>query len=584
MASLLDMTVRFGADTAQYKRALKKTKQDTDQWSGQITNAMKNLSGVIAGAFSVGAVVDFGRQAVQAYNESAQAEAKLLTALKGREGAMERLKAVAGELQKKTLFDDDATVQAMAFLAQLRLTENEIRTIIPLVQDFAQAQNMELGEAAKLVAKSIGSSTNALKRYGVEIEGAVGSSDRLTSAVDALNKMVGGQAVAAAEAGTGAVTQLNNAWGDFMENIGSHIVPGLNTLGKAGNEALTFMSSEKLGFMMKFAWLVAGIKPSLEAMAVAVKDSFQATNLLAAKSTEELKKERDALKELLDSWTDQTEARKESVKQYEALNLEIAKRTIATINETNAIEAQKKAEAALNAQRLRERNAGTSGISIRPGYDTEGLQIANPITPGLIEEVSINGDKFNKELKDWQNDLARQLESVNSMIEGAMADIAATFAEGLGNAIVTGDWKNLFKSILAVVADFMSQLGKALMAMGVAQIVAKKAISSFNGYAMIGAAAALLVAAGALKAVMDKGMDEPRKFASGGIVSSPTLAMVGEYAGANRNPEVIAPLSDLQRILGTGAQVVTVHGKLYGADLLISNERSSYQRSRIRGF
>ena len=38
-------------------------------------------------------------------------------------------------------------------------------------------------------------------------------------------------------------------------------------------------------------------------------------------------------------------------------------------------------------------------------------------------------------------------------------------------------------------------------------------------------------------------------FASGGIVSAPTLAMVGEYNGARSNPEVIAPLSDLQSMI-----------------------------------
>ena len=39
------------------------------------------------------------------------------------------------------------------------------------------------------------------------------------------------------------------------------------------------------------------------------------------------------------------------------------------------------------------------------------------------------------------------------------------------------------------------------------------------------------------------------KFADGGVVSGPTLAMVGEYAGASGNPEVIAPLDKLRGML-----------------------------------
>jgi len=39
-------------------------------------------------------------------------------------------------------------------------------------------------------------------------------------------------------------------------------------------------------------------------------------------------------------------------------------------------------------------------------------------------------------------------------------------------------------------------------------------------------------------------------FAEGGIVSGPTLGIVGEYAGARSNPEVIAPLNKLQAMIG----------------------------------
>lgn len=41
-------------------------------------------------------------------------------------------------------------------------------------------------------------------------------------------------------------------------------------------------------------------------------------------------------------------------------------------------------------------------------------------------------------------------------------------------------------------------------------------------------------------------------FAKGGIVSGPTLGLVGEYAGASHNPEVIAPLSELRKHLNAG--------------------------------
>ena len=41
------------------------------------------------------------------------------------------------------------------------------------------------------------------------------------------------------------------------------------------------------------------------------------------------------------------------------------------------------------------------------------------------------------------------------------------------------------------------------------------------------------------------------KFASGGIISGPTLGLIGEYSGARSDPEVVAPLSHLQNMLGS---------------------------------
>lgn len=99
--------------------------------------------------------------------------------------------------------------------------EAQIKAVIPLVQDLATAKGMNLSNAADLVAKTLGSSTNALARYGIEVKGTIGSTERLDSLVNGLNNAFGGQAKAAAETGVGALKQLQNAYGDLLETIGS---------------------------------------------------------------------------------------------------------------------------------------------------------------------------------------------------------------------------------------------------------------------------------------------------------------------------------------------------------------------------
>jgi hypothetical protein len=71
-------------------------------------------------------------------------------------------------------------------------------------------------------------------------------------------------------------------------------------------------------------------------------------------------------------------------------------------------------------------------------------------------------------------------------------------------------------------------------------------------------------------------------FADGGIVSGPTMGLVGEYPGAKTNPEVIAPLDKLRSMLG--GQNVVVTGKISGRDILLTSERNAIDRNRVRGF
>ena len=74
------------------------------------------------------------------------------------------------------------------------------------------------------------------------------------------------------------------------------------------------------------------------------------------------------------------------------------------------------------------------------------------------------------------------------------------------------------------------------------------------------------------------------KFAAGGIVSGPTMGLMGEYPGAKSNPEVIAPLSKLQGMLDQGnggGGAMSGEFVLRGQDLVVALARAEKQRNRI---
>ncbi len=66
-------------------------------------------------------------------------------------------------------------------------------------------------------------------------------------------------------------------------------------------------------------------------------------------------------------------------------------------------------------------------------------------------------------------------------------------------------------------------------------------------------------------------------FSEGGIVSGPTVGLMGEYAGANTNPEVIAPLNKLKDMIG--GQTIQVQGMISGEDIFLSNDRYSRRKN-----
>jgi len=255
------LTIAFGADLRGFDKAMKKAQRSIKKFGTSMKNTGQNLTRNLTLPLAA-----FAAASVKAFDTQAKAEIKLLTALKGREDIQQRLIAQAKELQTKTLFGDEETIAAQAMLATMGLEEQAIKELIPLVQDMATAKGMDLVGAADLVAKSVGSSTNALSRYGITITGAVGSQERLNTATQALNRAFGGQAEAIAKVGAGSLVQLKNQFGDLMEDIGEKLLPMIIKLGnKLKNlvESFTSLDSDTKDVIITVGILAGALGPLL---------------------------------------------------------------------------------------------------------------------------------------------------------------------------------------------------------------------------------------------------------------------------------------------------------------------------------
>ena len=68
---------------------------------------------------------------------------------------------------------------------------------------------------------------------------------------------------------------------------------------------------------------------------------------------------------------------------------------------------------------------------------------------------------------------------------------------------------------------------------------------------------------------------QPIPMAKGALAFSPTNAIVGDNPNAMNDPEIIAPLSKLQKMLGSHGTKVQVVGEISGNEIILSSEKAN---------
>jgi uncharacterized membrane protein len=185
------------------------------------------------------------------------------------------------------------------------------------------------------------------------------------------------------------------------------------------------------------------------------------------------------------------------------------------------------------------------------------------------------------------SDTVQKMKELTAELNAAFATLqteaAASFAQFIAD-VATGDkdaGKNFGKNMLGAIAGFMDTLGKAIVATAIATDLFKKLIVA-NPIAAAAVGVALMASAAIVRNTLANG-PEVTAFAEGGIVSGPTLGLMGEYPNARSNPEVIAPLDKLKGMLKSGdsSSGFVASTSIQGRDLAIVLER--YNRDSKRG-
>ena len=175
---------------------------------------------------------------------------------------------------------------------------------------------------------------------------------------------------------------------------------------------------------------------------------------------------------------------------------------------------------------------------------------------------------------------------MSSAISGAMNRMAVDTIVGMSEmigAMAAGKASvaDLGSFVMGSFAGLLSTLGQILVEYGAGLLALKLATIELNPYVALAAGAALLAIGAGVKAKLQAASESNiPMMAEGGIVTGPTLAMIGE----GRGPEAVIPLDKLDGFMGGGAQNINVTGRIQGSDILLSQERATRERSRYRGY
>jgi len=241
----------------------------------------------------------------------------------------------------------------------------------------------------------------------------------------------------------------------------------------------------------------------------------------------------------------------------------------------------------------------------RPIAETSGIEeLEVPLTPiadgiradtALIPEVMEEQQTVLNEQRALAMQNAMEFnQGMNAVVTGGLNDLAIGIGQSLGKALASGGSlsQKLSKVVLTTVGNMASQLGKLAIGIGIGVKGIVTALKSLNPAVAIAGGIALVALGAFASAQAGKigdgggggGGGGATAFANGGIVSGPTMGLVGEYPGAKSNPEVISPLNKLQAMIGknSGSQNVNVVGeiRLEGQDLLIAIERANETAGR----
>jgi hypothetical protein len=465
MADTKQLIVELTLQNKGFQKALTKAKTTFNKAKGAIVRGIKAIrqAWLALGASFTASFIIF-RDLAKAYAKQEKAEKLLQAAFsktsKNAKALTEDFKQYASGLQQVTKFGDEQIIQAAAQLQSLAQLDSEgLKKAIKSTLDLATAQGIDLNSAALLVGKTIGSSTNALARYGIQVREGGTETERLESLVGALQEKFGGLAEAEGKTLEGQLQQTANAFGDLKEELGKGLLPVILPVVKGFAQVVSLL--QKLPDSIQS---IVAVFTALSPILIGVGIAFGAVGAkvvilisLVAAIAVNIKRLVDSYNELKKAVDTTSDALQDQQKQ---------ERIVGTYNRLSKSVKQLKGDLVSLRKELStvsngQSKAGVSAKVLREQIEATEKLLAKEEKKLVSARVKV--DRFAKENKKATAELEAQAK-VTIKADGALQGLLATLSKAPPKIKATGDASTKaaddFDDLLEKVVEIEEALGK----------------------------------------------------------------------------------------------------------------------------
>jgi len=208
------------------KKSGKKIGKGLEKGTKSFSESLSALKGPMLALGATLAATFAGRKIIQAAQAQEDAVNNLAASLRsiGEASRQTELEQYAAELQKITVFGDEAIISQLAFAQAMGANADQSKEILSAATDMSAALNIDLNAAVRNISKTLGGFAGELGEVIPELKDLTAEQLKSGLGVELLAKKYAGFAQSEIKTFSGAIAQLENSFGDLLEKMGDVII------------------------------------------------------------------------------------------------------------------------------------------------------------------------------------------------------------------------------------------------------------------------------------------------------------------------------------------------------------------------